>query len=458
MSRFTIRIAALAVLAVIGLAACQPVANPELPLGDNTGTVDASSTAIGCAQATQHLVVSASSHLDPACSYSGGIEINQSHVTLDCRGAHVDAGTGRSGVGILVHSPVDVALTDVTVRNCVVHGFLNGMRVTRDGFKTLTAGHEYDVADAAISIENDRIRDTGGVGLYVDGYVTGVTIDHVDISNAGSTGIYLEAGSRGSTVQNSFIHGNGFAGTTPPGQTMTVGGTTFTYLTTGREGIAVDGSSDNVIRNNAIGRNSYGGIFLYKNCGEYATQKPDQWWPRRTGSSGNLIEGNAIYDEQNGVWIGSRMAENTYFLDCSDPTYIGSGVTAIRLDSAPSNTVSSNRFIDTVHGVRVEDDGNTVADNQFSGDLSSATFPASEAVLIGTKYRTETLHQPVSGTVVTGNRAALGGVATPYAWIHGETGTTFTDDLAAGTPASLGPGTQPTINLFLFVASFTVAS
>jgi hypothetical protein len=108
--------------------------------------------------------------------------------------------------------------------------------------------------------------------------------------------------------------------------------------------------------------------------------------------------------------------------------------------------------------VRVEDDGSTVADNQFSGDQSSAAFPASEAVLIGTKYRTETLHQPVSGTVVTGNRATLGGVAAPYAWIHGEVGTMFTDDLAGGTPASLVPGTQPPINLFLFVASFTVAS
>ncbi len=256
MSRFTTRITALAVLAVVGLAACQPVANPELPLGDNTGTVDASSTAIGCGQASQHLVVTTSSHLDPACSYSGGIEVTQSHVTLDCRGAHVDAGAGQSGVGILVHSPADVALTDVTVRNCVVHGFLNGVHIGRDGFKALAVGHEYDVADSAITIENDRIIDTAGVGLYVDAYVTGVTIDHVDISNAGSTGIYLEAGSRGSTVQNSFIHGNGFAGTTPPGQTMTLGGTTFNYLLTGREGIAVDGSSDNVIRNNAIGQNS----------------------------------------------------------------------------------------------------------------------------------------------------------------------------------------------------------
>jgi parallel beta-helix repeat protein len=458
MPRLTIRLAALAALAVVALAACQPLANPELPLGDDTGTVDPASVLIGCGQATQHLVVTVTSHLDPSCTYSGGIEVTQSHVTLDCRGAHVDAGTGRSGVGILVHSPAAVALTDVTVRNCVVHGFLNGMRITRDGFKTLAAGHEYDVADTDITVENDRIRDTGGVGLYVDGYVTGVTIDHVDIANAGSTGIYLEAGSKGSAVEHSFVHGNGFDGTQPPGKPITVSGTTFNYLSTGREGIAVDGSSDNVIRDNVIGQNSYGGIFLYKNCGEYATQQPAQWWPRRTGSSGNLIEDNAIFDEQNGVWIGSRMAENTYFLDCSDPTYVSNGITQIRLDSAPDNTVTANQFVDTVHGVRVEDDGNTVSDNQFSGDHASAAFPASEAVLIGTKYRTETLGQPVSGTVVTGNRATLAGVATPYAWIHGQTGTTFTDDLAGGEPATLGPGTQPTINLFLFVLSFSVAS
>ena len=43
---------------------------------------------------------------------------------------------------------------------------------------------------------------------------------------------------------------------------ITVNGVEFRYHSTGREGLAVDGSRDNIIRNNSIWANSAGGIFF----------------------------------------------------------------------------------------------------------------------------------------------------------------------------------------------------
>ena len=118
---------------------------------------------VGCDQAANVVTVTHSVDLDPTCTYSGGLVVTRSHLTLDCRGARIDQGDGRSGVGIIITSPASVALTDITVRNCVVHGFGNGLLVTRPGVKAVAAGHEYDHDDSRIRIVHDQISGTGGV-------------------------------------------------------------------------------------------------------------------------------------------------------------------------------------------------------------------------------------------------------------------------------------------------------
>src|SRR5262245_54087803 len=123
------------VLAMGGLAACQPVVLPP-PAPD--------SQLIGCDRAAERVQLTEMSHLDPACIYIAGFDINASGVTLDCQGATIRSPAGAGGRGIQVHTPVDVPLSDVTVRNCHVEGFLNSLRVTRDGFRTLPAGEEYE--------------------------------------------------------------------------------------------------------------------------------------------------------------------------------------------------------------------------------------------------------------------------------------------------------------------------
>jgi hypothetical protein len=406
----------------------------------------------GCDQADQHLVITVDTVLDPACTYTRGIEITASNVTLDCRGAHIHDPLGTQSRGILITAPTDVALSHVAVRNCEISGFLNNIRVSRSGFKQLVPGQEYEHAFSDIVIDRSRLHDSRGSGIFVDGFVTGVRMSQLDISGSGSVGIYLEAGSADNVVRSSRIHENGFGDVTPDGVPFTIDGVEFRYQSTGREGIAIDGSRRNVIRGNEIWGNSAGAIFLYKNCGEYATEKPAQWWPRYYGAEGNLIRENTIHDERHGVWIGSRMAENQYFMDCSDDAYVSSALRRIHLDMAADNQIARNRFERVDHGVRVEDDGNRVTGNAFV-----SSDPADQAVLIGTRERTAVLGRPVSDAVVLENTATIPGNAQPFTWIHGHEGTVFARNVANGSAATLGPGVQPTVNPFLFVISAWLA-
>ena len=447
----------LAALAILGVTACEPAPPPvdELPLPTLVGEIGPDSQLVGCDRADQPLTVGASTHLDPACTYTAGVTVTASDVTFDCRGARIEDPTGQGSRGITVTAPTTVALHDVTVRNCVVEGFLNNIRVTRAGFKQLVPGSEYDNAYSGIVIENSHLYRSRGSGLFVDGYVTGVTIRGLEIAGAGGVGIYLEAGSKDNVVEDNSIHRNGFKDVYGEGVPFPFAGLDFRYHSTGREGIAVDGSRNNVIRRNTIGMNANGGVLLYKNCGEFATTEPGQWWHRPYGADGNLIEDNTFYADRYGVWVGSRMAENQVFMDCSDPAYVDEPLTRFHVDDADDTTVRNNEFLYVRYGVRVEDDGTHVEGNTFTNN-----DPLHRAVVVGTKERTARLGQPVTGTVVTGNTATTPDQAGPvpaYVWIHGHESTTFSGNLAQGaTVPGLVAGAQPPQDPFLMVRDLWV--
>jgi hypothetical protein len=333
-----------------------------------------------------------------------------------------------------------VALSNITVRNCHIEGFLNNVHIEREGFRDLAEGVEYDHAFSDITIEDSTLLNSRGVGLFVNGYVTDVTLRNLHVEGSGSAGIYLEAGSKDNVIEDSTIVNNGFGENSPAGQPFEFGGATFWFWGTGREGLAIDGSRFNVVRNNTFSANVAGGIFLYKNCGEFVTQRPQRWFHRRYGADGNLIEGNTFIGEDNGVWIGSRMSENTAPMECSDPQYFP----GFSLDYADDNVVHANVFQNVTFGIRVEDDDAVVTDNAFVGD-----DPADEAIVVGTRYRTQILAQPVDGTTITGNRAAIDGNTNPYRWIWGHTNTTFAGNEAFDRVVGLCEGAQPPVGPFV---------
>ena len=445
----TIQVVVIAV-AVLGLASCQSLFIPrtfgELP------AVDPASVLVACPAPGTTPVVTQTSHLDPGCSYEDGVEVRASGVVLDCRGATIRSRPGAGGRGITVASTTDVALHDVTVRNCTTNGFTNGMRVTRDGFRALPAGGEYEHPFTDIVIEDSNIYESNGSGIFVDGYVTGVTMRRLHILDAGGVGIYLEAGSKDNVIEHNMIIRNGYGEVTPEGVPFSFNGINFRYRSTGREGIAVDGSRNNRISDNIINLNSAGGIFLYKNCGEYVNERPATWWTRRYGADGNVIERNVISYGPNGVWIGSRMAENTKFMDCSDTPTIDEPIRAVYPDFAKDNVVQDNHVLGMTNAIRVEDDRNRIERNTIRH-----TSPDARGVIIGTKERTALLGDPVDSTVVVDNRSEIPGNDHPFEWIHQEVGTTFSGNTTNGAPATLTPGTQPTIDVHLFVLELWVA-
>jgi hypothetical protein len=432
-------------VAVLVAAGCVPP-HPSPPVSP-ADEVEPGSQLIGCDQATQRIVVSGTVHLDPSCTYTRGIDIRTSNTTLDCRGASIAfAGQREDRQGILIETPVDVPLDHVTVHNCNVSGFApNNLRVRRVGFKDLVQGQEYAVPTSDIRIEHSKFSGSDGSGIFLDGFVTGVTLDDIEVVDSGAVGVYFEAGSKDNVLEHSRIHRNGFKDVVPEGVPIVVNGTELRYESTGREGIAVDGARNTVIRDNWIAGNSYGGIFFYKNCGEDATTNPDGHWVRHYGATGNLVERNFISSEKNGIWVASRAAENQSFMDCSDTPYIDAPARRVFLDPASGNTIRDNSFLFVERGIRVEDDATTIEGNRFS-DVD----PSHQAILVGTKERTNVLARPVTDTVITGNRADIAGNDTPYRWIWGQASTTFTDNLSRQSATALTEGTQPPINPFLF--------
>lgn len=421
------------------------VAEPVLP--DLIGNIHSDSQFIPCSRSAEHIVIDQSSHLDPRCTYTGGFEIVASEVEFDCRGATIDDPEGDDPHGVWVHAPTATALKRVAVRNCIIQNFEYNFRVSRDGFKDLLQGTEYRNAFVRIELRNSRLRGARANGVLVDGYVTDVRLRDLEVADSGGAGIYLAGGSRGNRILRSYIHDNGFGDVDPVnGVPIEVGGVEFRYLSTGREGLAIDGSRDNRVARNRFENNSYGAVFLYKNCGELATEDPAQWWPRRYGADDNRIRRNVITNEANGVWVGSRMSQNQIALDCSDPFYVSSATTRIHEDFADGNTVQSNTFTNVGFAIRIEDDGTRVERNTIISDRREHM-----GITIGNDYRTNVLGRPVTGTTVRGNRANIFLNEAPFVWVHGIGGLVFERNRVTGGSSLIHQVVPPTNEFHLFV-------
>lgn len=389
---------------------------------------------LGCADSDQRHELTTSTELEPTCVWTAGFDITASDVVLDCNGALIQhVGGGR---GIEISSPTDTAMSNVTVRNCRVDGFLNGLRVTRPGFRDLAEGIEYDNGLTGVVIEDSEFRNSHGVGIFIDGYVSDATIRNNVIEGSGSTGIYLETGSRRTRVENNRIHDNGFGENGPDGQVDVFGGLRFRWWGIGREGLAIDGSYENVIVGNSFEGNSHGGILLYTNCGEF----PDsgRWFDRRWPADRNRIEDNSFTGGLNGVWVGQRMSENTLPMECTKPAYVEGPLLRITRDFAADNELVGNRFLDVHYPIRIEDHGTTVENN-----VIVSSDPEAHGIIVGTEYLTDVLNEPVSRTTIRDNALDIAGNESPIRWIHGHGDLTVEGNTNRGAPVGICEGVQP---------------
>ena len=173
---------------------------------------------VGCTHAAEHLVLTAGTRLDPACTYTGGIEISTSGVVLDCRGARIEApATDPWSWGVLVHADASVPLSGIRLRNCVVSGFQTNVMIRRDGAEALDQDHEYDTPFSDIVIEDSQVIDAAKDGIYLEWGVTGVTIRHTEVARSAAVGIYISPGDTGNLIEHDQLHDNGFGDVKPEG-------------------------------------------------------------------------------------------------------------------------------------------------------------------------------------------------------------------------------------------------
>ncbi len=423
---------AVSAVAVIGLVSACCVNGVAPSASAAVATAGASHAAmVPCSQAAQRLTITASVQLDPSCTYSGGFDITESNVDFDCNGALIQGLPGTRALGIVVSTNANVNVDNVTIRRCRIDGFFNNIHLVRQGFRALARGREYDHHLRNVVIEQSTLTHSQGVGIYVNDYVTDTTMRSLVITDAGSTGIYLDHGSRRAHVLGNVLARNGFVENGPGGTNTNFAGIDVRYWGPGREAIAVDGSRDNVIDHNWLINNSYGGVLLYTNCGENVHIDPNSWVDHRYGAEHNTVANNVIIGGETGVWIGSRMGENVYPMDCSDVPYVSGPLQAIILDRAPRNTVRGNTFAHLNFGVRVEDDNATVVGNHFFGE-----DPSQFAVVVGTPWRTQALNRPVAHATVVGNQSSIAGNLDPYRWVDGIFDLSDHANTALGTTAA----------------------
>jgi parallel beta-helix repeat protein len=230
----------------------------------------------------------------------------------------------------------------ITIRNGRIRGSIRiyGLGVNGEAAKVRESSHHEGhtsraqaAAPRAILLEELQIEADHRIPLYLGPGVTGVMVRNCTFAGwSASTTVYLDAESGGNRIE----------------------GCTFD-VRSGREVMAVDGSATNTIVGNRFLQAGYGGIYLYRNCGEGGTV-------RHQAPQSNLIENNFfnmkdLRSGSYGIWLGSRQGRRSY---CEDDAGYPFGSSIDNRDFADHNTVRGNVF-QPASNESVHDDG---ADNR----------------------------------------------------------------------------------------------
>jgi hypothetical protein len=227
---------------------------------------------------------------------------------------------------------------NITIRNGKLRGSIRIMGLGRNGeaeavrLSSIRDGHTgraQAVAPSNITLENLFIEADYRIPLYLAPGATKVTVRNCTFTgHSVSTVIYLCAESAGNIIE----------------------GNTFD-CSPGREVIAVDGSATNTIANNHFLRFPFGGIYLYRNCGEGGTVRHQA--PQHNRIKGNVFADGATRWGSYTIWLGSRRGRGVY---CGQDRGHPFGSSADNHDHANHNVVQGNTF--TAGAVRtIRDNG-----------------------------------------------------------------------------------------------------
>ncbi len=216
--------------------------------------------------------------------------------------------------------------TDVTIRNCLIHGNIRIWGMGAGGSmsdllaSSRSAGHTAAAQAAApshVTLAGVTIVGTGSIPLYVGPGVTGTTVLRGRFGGrSDATAVYLDAESRDARIE----------------------GVVFD-VTTDREQIAIDGSAGNIITGNRFALGGRGGIFLYRNCGEDGVIRHQT--PSDNRITDNIFSGASRFRPRI-VVVGARQGNRRY---CGDDAGYPFGSSANDGDGATRNVVARNRIV-----------------------------------------------------------------------------------------------------------------
>ena len=308
-------------------------------------------------------------YLDGTCKIMS-ITINHSNVNLDCKSAIIN-GQNQEPNGIFINGK-EKKIKNIIVKNCKTTNHKSfGVWITAGIPKNRwSEDHNlnYSLAPENITLINISIANTKNAGVFVDSYSHNITVKNSIIKKAGDVGIYLEQSTRNNLIQGNLIANNGW------GNPSNL-----------REGLAIDSSSANKVVKNTFDNNASGGIFLYKNCGEFfhSSKSVIRW----QHSEKNIIENNVFKNQKYGIWVASRQTKNLKRLQCGDNSVENKGI--YYRDYADKNTINSNTFCNNEVAIRIESNNNIIKDNKIG---------LSHYILIPSKKIKE-----IHGFEVTGN-------------------------------------------------------
>jgi len=232
----------------------------------------------------------------------------------------------------------------ITIRNGRIRGSIRifGLGVNGEAPKVRESSHREGhtaraqaAAPCAILLEDIQIEADHRIPLYLGPGVTGVTVRNCTFTGwSASTTVYLDAESGGNRIE----------------------GCTFD-VRSGREVMAVDGSATNTIIGNRFLQVRYGGIYLYRNCGEGGAVRHQA--PQENVIENNFFNVKDLRQGSYGVWLGSRQGRRSY---CEDDAGYPFGSSIDNRDFADHNVLRGNIFQPTSDRA-IRDDG---SDNRIS--------------------------------------------------------------------------------------------
>lgn len=264
-----------------------------------------------------------------------------SDLQLNCNHGLIDMNSGIAA-GIFAHSDNTITIQSVklsdgtwsapeniTVENCHIKGNIRIIGMGKNGeaqdvnASSQTLGHTQRANNAAphhIVLNNLTLESIIRTPLYIAPGVHHVTFQHSNIQGTSSSvALYLDAESNYNHILNNQFHASG-----------------------PREVMAVDGSAFNTIKGNLFSAINFGGIYLYRNCGQGGTV-------RHQTPSHNIIENNYFYyDQYTGnnpaIYISARNGNKNYCEDDSGANLPGTSSTDNN-DNAQNNLVRYNQFL-----------------------------------------------------------------------------------------------------------------